>query len=188
MSKIGKKPILIPESVSVEEQNGFLKFEKDEKIMEVKILPYVKAEIKEGEIDGRKQKTLFFSIENNIKQARANWGTLRALAQNAIEGLQSGFKKVLEIEGIGYRAQMEGENLVLNIGYSHPVKYSPVKGIKISVEKNQIIISGADKISVGQTAAEIRKMKKPEPYKGKGIRYQGEFIKKKVGKKMGAIK
>ena len=176
MSKIGKKQIIIPDNVEVEISGGFLKFKGNKGTTNLKILPYIKTEIKD--------KSIFFTPENNSKQARANWGTIRSLAHNAIIGLTEGFGKVLEIEGIGYRANMEGNNLVLNLGLSHPIKINPPEGIKISVEKNVIKISGIDKALVGQIAAKIKAFKKPEPYKGKGIRYQGEIIRRKAGKKV----
>ena len=108
---------------------------------------------------------------------------MRALAQNAILGVNGGFTKELEIQGIGYRAVAEGANLVLSIGFSHPVKFTPPAGIKVIVEKNFIKVSGVDKNLVGEVAAKIRALKKPEPYKGKGIRYKGEVVKIKAGKK-----
>lgn len=114
----------------------------------------------------------------------ANWGTMRALVNNAIIGVDRGFEKVLKIEGIGYKANLDGNSLILNIGFSHVVKFNTPEGIKIVVEKNIIKISGIDKNLVGQTAADIRAFKKPEPYKGKGIRYEGEIVKIKAGKKM----
>ena len=187
MSKIGKKPIIVPDDVSVEIKDGILELKKGENQVRVSILPYVKVEIaKENNAEGVEKKVLKFTIDSDLKQARANWGTIRALVQNSIDGLEKNFEKVLEIEGIGFRALMEGEKLVLNVGFSHPVKYSPRKGIKISTEKNAITVSGIDKAIVGQTAAEIRAIKKPEPYKGKGIKYRGEFIRRKAGKKAGA--
>ena len=185
MSKIGKKPILIPEGISVVEKDGILEFKKGDQAATFKILPEVKSEISEETVEGKTVKTLNFKTDSTEKQALANWGTTRALANNIIEGLKEGFKKVLEIEGIGYRANMEGDTLVLFLGFSHPVKYPSPKGIKITVEKNAITVSGSDKAAVGQTAAEIRAFKKPEPYKGKGIRYRGEIVRRKAGKKVG---
>ena len=175
MSKIGKKPIIIPDNVEVKENGGVLEFKGIGGVLKIKILPYIKIEIKEN--------NLLFSPENNLKQARANWGTIASLARNAISGVSKDFNKNLEIEGVGYRAAMDGDVLVLNIGLSHPVKFSPPEGIKISVEKNVIEVSGVNKDLVGRIAAKIRAFKKPEPYKGKGIRYQGEIIRRKAGKK-----
>lgn len=183
MSKIGKKPIIIPKDVTVEIKDGFLEFKKGADAISFSILPFIKAEQMESGEGEQAQKTLVFAKENNSKKAAANWGTSRALAQNAVVGLSQGYLKALEIEGVGYRASMEGETLVLSVGFSHPVKFAPPAGIKISTEKNVIKVSGIDKVLVGQTAAKIRAVKKPEPYKGKGIRYQGEQIRRKAIKK-----
>ena len=176
MSKIGKKPITIPENVEVQMKDGILKFKGANGTFDLKILPYINTEIKEG--------VILFSPENNSKQARANWGTVRALASNAIIGVTRGFNKILEMEGIGYRANLEGGVLVLSLGFSHPVKFTPPEGVKISLEKNTIKFFGVDKALVGEIAAKIRAFKKPEPYKGKGIRYQGEIVRRKAGKKV----
>ncbi|KKQ23321.1 50S ribosomal protein L6 [Candidatus Wolfebacteria bacterium RIFCSPLOWO2_01_FULL_38_11] len=175
MSKIGKQPIIVPEAVSVKEENGSLEFKGKNGTLKLKVLPHIKFNLDGG--------NLLFSAEDDSKQARANWGTMRALAKNAVTGLTEGFFKILEIEGVGYRASMEGKNLVLNVGFSHPVKIVPPEEILISVEKNAIKISGIDKSLVGKIADKIRATKKPEPYKGKGIRYQGEYIRRKEGKK-----
>lgn len=181
MSKIGKKQIIIPQGVEAKIDSGFLRVKGKNGELSIKILPYIKAELKDG--------TLSFSIDNDSRQAIANWGTMRALANNAVSGVNEGFSKVLEIEGVGYRASVEGNNLILNIGFSHPVKMIPLAGIKVSVDKNSIKVFGADKTAVGEMAAKIRAMKKPEPYKGKGIKYQGEIIRRKEGKKAaGAVK
>ena len=178
MSKIGKKPIIIPQGTEAKIEGNFLKLNGKNGELVVKILPYIKVELKDSVIN--------ISSENDIRQAKANWGTMRSLVNNAVIGVNEAFSKILEIEGVGYRASIEGDNLILNIGLSHPVKMSPLKGVKISVEKNLIKISGIDKMSVGEMAAKIRAMKKPEPYKGKGIKYQGEFIRRKEGKKAAA--
>lgn len=176
MSKIGKKQINIPNGTDVSVSDGFVKIKGKNGEVAVKLLPFVNFK--------KEDNSIFFSIDENIKQARSNWGTMRALVNNAVLGVNSEFSKILEIEGVGFKATMEGQNLVLNIGFSHPVKFVSPKGIKISVEKNGIKISGVDKALVGKTAAEIRALKKPEPYKGKGIRYQGEYIRRKEGKKV----
>lgn len=175
MSKVGKKPILIPKEVEVRQADGILEFKNKDSKLSLKLLPYVEVKI-EGE-------NLSFSAKESAPQARANWGTLRALAQNAILGLTGGFKKVLELRGVGYRASLEGNILVLNVGFSHPVKFEPPAGVKISIEKNFINISGSDKAAVGQAAAKIRSIQKPNQYRGTGIRYKEETIKLKAGKK-----
>lgn len=120
------------------------------------------------------------------KEPGANLGTMWSNLRNAITGVTEGFSKLLEIEGVGYRAAMEGKTLVLSLGFSHPIRYEIPEGITATVDKAGITIAGADKQKVGQVAAEIRSYRKPEPYKGKGIRYQGEVIRRKVGKKAAA--
>lgn len=176
MSKIGKKPIIIPDGIDVKINDGNLEFKGGKGELIVRLLPYVKTEIKDNQI--------FFGIQNDFKQARANWGTTRALAQNAISGMSGAFEKILEIEGVGYRAEIKENDLLLFVGLSHPIKIVPPEGVKISVNKNIIKVSGIDKFLAGRTAAQIRAVKKPEPYKGKGIRYQGEIIRRKAGKKV----
>ncbi len=176
MSKIGKKLIVIPDNVDVKINDGLLEFKGKNGNLNLKIPPFIKIDIKD--------KTIIFTPENDLKQTISNWGTIRALSNNAIIGLTQGFEKILEIEGIGYSANMEGNTLVLNIGFSHPIKFISPEGVKIFVEKNTIKISGLNKALVGETAAEIRAFRKPEPYKGKGIRYQKEIIRRKAGKKM----
>ncbi len=185
MSKIGKKPIIIPEGIAVQIQDGFLEIKKGADFHQIKILPFIEAEIGEEQVKESEgaQKILKFKKILKTKTAQANWGTMRAIAQNAVDGLTTGFSKNLAIEGIGYRANLEGENLVLSLGFSHPIKFTPPKGIKILVEKNIIKISGFDKMLVGQVAANIRAFKKPEPYKGKGIRYENEIVRRKAVKK-----
>lgn len=175
MSKIGKRPITIPEGVDVKINGDVLNVKGKLGELSLKILDGTKVEIQDNKI--------IVSPLNENKQTIANWGTMAALANNAVIGVKDGFEKILEIEGVGYRAAMEGNNLVLNIGFSHPVKMTPREGVKIAVEKNTIKISGLDKFLVGQMAAEIREKKKPEPYKGKGIKYKGEMIRRKEGKK-----
>ena len=160
-----------------------LEFKGKEGSLRLPILPYVKVELKTEE---RGNEILIYSKED-VKQARANWGTMAALTKNAIKGVAEGFSKNLEIEGIGFKASLEGNRLVLNVGFTHPVKFESPAGIKIVVEKNQIKIFGIDRFLVGETAANIRKIKKPEPYKGKGIRYQGEVVRRKQGKKVAGV-
>ena len=179
MSKIGKKIIIIPEGISVEIKDGKIDFQNTKgEILNLKILPGVLASVQD--------KTLSFTIEKKNRQSRTNWGTTRSLANNAVIGLSQGFSKVLEIEGIGFRVEKDGECLVFKLGFSHLIRFDTPAGIKTEIFKNIIKISGIDKALVGKVAAEIRELKKPEPYKGKGIRYQGEIIKKKTGKKVEA--
>ncbi|XOB41601.1 MAG: 50S ribosomal protein L6 [Candidatus Nealsonbacteria bacterium] len=176
MSRVGKKPILIPERVEIkiENQKVIIKGPKGE--LEREIRPEIRVELKEGKI--------FVLPKIETKKTKAFWGLTRALLANAIEGVTAGYEKKLQIEGLGFRASLEGDNLVLQVGFTHPVKLKTPEGIKFSVEKNIITVSGINKELVGQVAAKIRKVKPPEPYKGKGIRYLGEVIRKKVGKKV----
>ncbi len=129
------------------------------------------------------QKELKVIPKTKSKNGLALWGLTRALIANMVKGVREGFEKKLEIEGVGYRASLAGQKLVLNIGFSHPVEVEPPAGIKFGVEKNMVIVSGIDKQLVGQVAAQIREIRKPEPYKGKGIRYSDELVRRKVGKK-----
>ena len=176
MSRVGKKPILIPENVEVKiaGQRIVVKGPKGE--LQRDIRPEIGIEIKEGRI--------FVSPKIETKKTRAFWGLTRALLFNMIKGVTEGYERKLEIEGVGFKALIEGENLILYVGYSHPVRLKIPQDIKLSVEKNTITVSGIDKELVSQTAANIRKVKPPEPYKGKGIRYAGEVIRRKVGKKV----
>ncbi|NCN53032.1 50S ribosomal protein L6 [Candidatus Wolfebacteria bacterium] len=177
MSKVGKKPIVIPEGVTVKLEGETLEVKGKEGVLIVSLLSNTKVEVKEKEIE--------VTATATTKQAKANWGTMRSLIQNAVSGVNEGFTKELEIQGVGYRAAMEGNTLVLNVGFSHQVKYPAPDNIKIVVEKNNIKVSGFDKHLVGQVASQIRKVKKPEPYKGKGIRYKDEVVVRKEGKKAG---
>ena len=176
MSRVGKKPILIPGNVEVkiEGQKVMIKGPKGE--LQREIRPEIKVEMRGNEI--------FVSPQIETKRTKAFWGLTRALIANMIKGVTEGFEKKLQIEGLGFRASIEDENLLLHIGFTHPVKIKTPLGIKFSIEKNIITVSGIDKELVGQIAAKIRKIKPPEPYKGKGIRYLGEVIRRKVGKKV----
>ncbi|MBI3088669.1 MAG: 50S ribosomal protein L6 [Candidatus Colwellbacteria bacterium] len=175
MSKIGKKPVVIREGVTVDFGENVIEVKSGDNAIAVPILPGIKVEKKENE--------LIFIPADSTKQTVSNWGTMRALTENAVEGVAKGFTKSLAIEGVGYRANIEGEDLVLSLGYSHLVRFNIPKGIRITSEKNMIHVAGQDKQLVGETAARIRRLRKPEPYKGKGIRYSNEVIKRKAGKK-----
>lgn len=177
MSKIGKAEILIPSGVEIrlEAEGVLVKGPKGELL--VKVHPDFKVEIGDKTLSVLPPKVV-------TKETSAIWGTTRALIQNAVLGVINIFQKKLEIEGVGYRVAVEGDKLSLNIGLSHPVKLPIPKGITIVVDKNNsMMISGIDKDLVGRTAAVIRSQKKPEPYKGKGIKYAGEVIRRKDGKK-----
>ena len=171
MSRVGKKPIEIPEGVDVkiEGQKVIVKGPKGELSREVQ--PEIEIVIEDKRIVLRG------------KQSKAFWGLTRALIANMLKGVTEGFEKKLEIKGVGYRASLEGEQLALSVGFTQTVKIKCPAGIKLSVEKNIITVSGIDKELVGQISAKIRAVKPPEPYKGKGIRYMGEEIRIKLGKK-----
>lgn len=175
MSKIGKKPIEIPEGVTVEIKEEELYFKSPQGELKLPQLEGVKAVLDKNELK--------FSLTNDSKQSRSNWGTLRSLSNNAVEGLTKGFEKTLILEGVGFKVEKEGDKLLFRLGFSHPVHYQLPAGVNVEVKKNNIIVKGIDKFLVGQTAAEIRSLKKPEPYKGKGIHYSDEVVRRKVGKK-----
>jgi len=175
MSRLAKKPIQIPEGVTVERKDGFLNFKGPKGEKSVGEMQHVDVDIVDKNINVKTSK--------EFKQARANLGTMTSHIKNAISGVTLGFSKILELEGVGYRAAIEGKTLVMSLGFSHPIRLESPKGITIIVEKNQITVSGVDKQAVGQIAAEIRSFRKPEPYKGKGIHYKGEVIRRKSGKK-----
>lgn len=178
MSKIGRKPIVIPQGVTVSQEGASLTISAKDKTIILPMLAGVSCVIQGNE--------LIFSSRETSKQEKANWGTMRALTHNAISGVQKDFSKVLELEGIGFKAALEGKVLVLNLGFSHQVRFEIPHNITITVDKNTITVSGINKELVGATAAKIRSLKKPEPYKGKGIHYKGEVIRRKAGKKVGA--
>lgn len=176
MSRIGKKQIEIPQGVEVkiEGQRVMVKGPKGE--LQKEIRPEFEIEIKEGKI--------FIKPEKETPKTNAFWGLTRTLIFNMIKGVTEGYEKKLEIQGVGYRANIEGQDLVLKIGFSHLVKIKKPESINFSIEKNIISVSGVDKELVGQIAAKIRKVRPPEPYKGKGIRYLGEEVRRKAGKKV----
>jgi len=176
MSKIGKQLIKIPEGMTVIINENEIIFKNDRGEIKLPVLSGVKPSLEDN--------FLKFQLISNSKQSRSNWGTFASLSKNAVEGLTKGFQKTLILEGIGYRAAKEGNDLILNVGFSHPVRYQIPSGIVIEVEKNNIVhIKGVDKVLVGQVAAEIRSIKKPEPYKSTGIRYANEVVRRKAGKK-----
>ncbi|HVN26092.1 MAG TPA: 50S ribosomal protein L6 [Candidatus Paceibacterota bacterium] len=176
MSRLIKKPIIIAQGATVTKDGDVLAVKGPKGALTVRIPHNV-----DIAVEGTNANV---TAKGNGSTAMA--GTFYALAKNAIAGVTDGFTKVLEIEGVGYRAVMEGKTLVLYLGYAQPVKLPVPAGVEITLEKNTIKITGISKEAVGQAAAEIRALKKPEPYKGKGIHYQGEVIRRKVGKKAGA--
>lgn len=182
MSRIGKKLIEIPAGVTVAIEGETVKVSGPKGQLQQKIHRNIKVENKDGKVFVMPTK------EEVSKPAKAMWGLYRALVANMIEGVEKGFEKKLEIEGVGYKVAIAGDELVLNLGFVNPVKIKKPEGIMFLVEKNVITVSGIDKQAVGQIAAEIRASKKAEPYKGKGIKYQGERIRRKEGKKVVATK
>lgn len=177
MSRIGRKPISIPSSVKVGVAEGEVRVEGPKGKLSYRFHPRMKVNLHDN--------TLVVERATNIRTDRSLHGLTRSLLQNMVRGVVEGYTKELEIEGVGYRAQLNGKKLVLNLGFSHPVEYSVPEGIEIKIPKpTQIIVSGTDRQKVGQVAAEIRHFREPEPYKGKGIRYVGEVIRRKQGKTM----
>jgi len=175
MSRIGKKPIIIPKDVKIEVKDGVVSVSGPKGNLQQSLSSRISAEIKDSQ--------LFLSRATDIKLDKSLHGLYRALIANMIKGTIEGYVKELEIIGVGFRAQIQGNNLNMQLGFSHPVNFPIPEGIKIETPKQtQIVIRGIDKQKVGQTAHEIRAIYPPEPYKGKGIRFAGEYVKKKVGK------
>ena len=176
MSRIGKKPIPLPAGVSVAVDGNTVKVKGPKGELTRVIRPEISVKVAEGVV------TLERPSEQ--KQHRAYHGLTRALMANMVQGVTGGYRKSLDIVGVGYRAEKKGENLVLTVGYSHQVIYPQPPGISITAPSlTSVVIEGIDKEKVGQVAAEIRSVRPPEPYKGKGIRYQGEYVARKVGKR-----
>ena len=176
MSRIGKRPVPLPSGVSATTEGQILSVKGPKGTLTLQMRDEISYDISEGQIS--------VQPANATKQARAFWGMQRTLVANLVAGVTDGFTKVLEITGVGYRAQAQGRNLRLQLGYSHDVNFPVPEGIEVKTpDQNTVEISGIDKQKVGQVAAEIRRWRKPEPYKGKGIKYAGEFIFRKEGKK-----
>ncbi len=174
MSRVGKKPVTVVSGIDVSLDGTTLVAKKGNN--EKRLETHGRVEIS---IDGAE---VTFARVGESKESSAFWGTYRALFANIIEGLDKGFKKSLEINGVGYRAAVEGKNLKLQLGFSHDINYSIPEGLEVTVEKNLIHLKGTDKQVVGQAAAEIRSFRPPEPYKGKGVKYTDEVIIRKAGK------
>lgn len=179
MSKIGRQPIIIPADLQLKIGDQ-IEVKGPQGTLSQAIPVQIGLELNEL-TNGKKE--LKVIPKTKTKDNLALWGLMRALIANMVKGVKEGFEKKLEIEGVGYRASLAGQKLVLNIGFSHPVEVEPPAGIKFGVEKNVITVSGIDKQLVGQVAAQIRDIRKPEPYKGKGIRYSDEIVRRKIGKK-----
>ncbi|HEX5629386.1 MAG TPA: 50S ribosomal protein L6 [Usitatibacteraceae bacterium] len=175
MSRVGRKVIAVPTGVKVSVSEASLEVQGPKGKLTTPVPPGIKFALSGQELSCQRA--------SDARQLRAFHGLARALAQNAVKGVTEGFTKDLDIVGVGYRAQVEGNKVVFALGYSHPVEYQVPEGIKVAVEKQtHIQVSGIDRQKVGQVAAEIRKLRKPDPYKQKGIRYVGEVLKKKAGK------
>ncbi len=177
MSRIGKQPVSIPSGIEVNVNGSIITFKKGNVTKELNTKNFVNVSVENDSI--------VFTPKGDDRADRAFWGTFRALAQNIIVGLTDGYTKQLEINGVGYKAAVQGTKLVLNLGHSHPIDYEFPKDVKIAVEKNIVTISGDDKQVIGQIAAEIRSFRPPEPYKGKGVKYVEEHIIRKAGKTAG---
>ena len=176
MSRIGKKPVAMPSGVTANIENGTLSVKGPKGTLSLGLSDLIDYKVEEGAIA--------VNPANDSKQARSFWGMQRTLVSNLVEGVTDGFTKVLEISGVGYRAQAQGKRLKLQLGYSHDVDIEVPEGIEVKTpDQTTVEISGIDKQKVGQFAAEIRRWRKPEPYKGKGIKYRGEYIFRKEGKK-----
>jgi large subunit ribosomal protein L6 len=183
MSRVGKKPVVIPSGVKVEKKSagggsafgGELTVTGPKGVLKLALHPHVKIESTDKEL------TVNVPDQEN-KKDRALWGLFRALVQNMMDGVTKGFEKKLEVNGVGFKVATVPGKLTMSLGFSHPVEVVVPKDLTVSVEKNVITVAGADKQRVGQFAAEIRELKKPEPYKGKGIKYIDEVIQRKAGK------
>jgi|TARA_B110000438_G_scaffold257326_1_gene265347 large subunit ribosomal protein L6 len=179
MSRIGKQPIEVPAGVDVVLQGNGISVKGPKGELKLDINPEIGVGFDEGVVN--------VSRSSDETKHKALHGLIRSLIANMVEGVEKGFQKTLEIEGVGYRAEKKGSGLLLNLGFSHTIDYPAPEGVDIEVPNpTTIVIGGADKQAVGQAAAEIRAFRPPEPYKGKGIRYQGEYIRRKAGKTAGA--
>ena len=175
MSRVGKKIIILPEKTKIDFKNRELVVKGEKGTLTRTIHPAVDLSIKDN--------TISVTIDQEDRKTRSLQGLTRSLVANMVDGVSKGFERTLEINGIGYRAEMKGKSIVLNLGYSHPIDFPLPEGIDATVDKNNVIkLTGIDKEKVGQTAASIRKLRKPEPYKGKGVKYAEEYIQRKAGK------
>jgi large subunit ribosomal protein L6 len=176
MSRVGKKPVPIPSGVTASVQGQTVSVKGPKGALSLVLHEDVEAKVNEGEVR--------VDPRGDSKRARAMWGTYRSLVANAVEGVTKGFERRLEITGVGYRAALQGKNLQIQLGYSHDIVYPIPEGITVAVPRpTEIVVSGIDGQKVGHVAAEIRAFRKPEPYKGKGVKYSGEFVFRKEGKK-----
>ncbi len=174
MSRIGKLPVEIPAGVTITVDGDVIKVAGPKGNLEAAKLPHVTVDIKDS--------ALTVTRNSDEKIARAQHGLMRALINNMVVGVTNGFEKKLEVSGVGFKVALQGNKLVMALGFSHPVEFTPPEGVALAVDKMSIAVSGISKQQVGQVAADIRSLKKPEPYKGKGIKYEGEYIIRKAGK------
>jgi large subunit ribosomal protein L6 len=180
MSRVGKNPIAIPDKTKVEIKDSLVTITGPRGTLSRDIHPEMRAAVEDNQI--------VVSRPSDAKRHRALHGLTRALLNNMVVGVTDGYKRELQIIGVGYRAEMKGKHLVMYLGYSHPVVFSPPDGVKIEAlpKENKVVVEGIDKELVGQCAAKIRSFRRPEPYKGKGVRYVGEHVRTKAGKTAGA--
>lgn len=175
MSRIGKQAITVPEKIKISYSDRVIKVQGEKGSLQRTIHPAINLEI-----DGN---TISVTMLKDDRKSHALQGLTRSLVSNMVIGVSKGFEKMLEINGIGYRAELKGKSILFNIGYSHPIDFKLPEGISAAVDKNNVVkLMGIDKEKVGQTAASIRSLRPPEPYKGKGIKYAGEYIQRKAGK------
>lgn len=175
MSRVGKAPVVIQEGVQVTVAEGLVSVKGRASTQTVQLRPEVTAKVEDGKV--------LFSRTDDSKTSRSLHGLYRALVQNAMKGVTQGFSKSLELVGVGYRANVRGKTLELNLGYSHPIQFAIPEGIEIKVEKQTLVhVKGASKALVGQVAAKIRSFREPEPFLGKGVKYKDEIIRRKAGK------
>lgn len=180
MSRVGKKPVVIPSGVTADVKENIVKIKGAKGELSLEVHPKVSVTLSGNEL------TVSVKKPDN-KQERALWGLFRALINNMVVGVTTGFTKVLEVNGVGYKAAVSGSKLNMSLGYSHPIDMEIPKGLEVKVEKNVITITGADRQVVGQFAAVVREQRPPEPYKGKGIKYSDETIRRKAGKVVKAV-
>lgn len=177
MSRVGKKPIIIPAGVTVAIEGDTVKVKGPKGELSYTLHPAIGIEKKEDVLELK-------IVDKNNKHANELWGTNRQMVANMLAGVLAGYSKELEINGVGYKAELKGDKLILAVGYSHPVEFGLPAGVAAKVEKNVITLESIDKYLLGETAAKVRKIKKPEVYKGKGIKYKTEVVRRKAGKQV----
>lgn len=174
MSRIGRQPVVLPAGVTASVEGRQIRIKGPKGDLVWNCAPCVRVDVREGRVE--------VSCERQDKPARAIFGTTRSLIANMVRGVTEGYSKTLEIHGVGFRAALQGKKLVLTLGFSHPLEYEVPEGITVKVVENTLVVSGADKHLVGEVSARLRSFHPPEPYKGKGIRLKGEYVRRKVGK------